>query len=173
MLAPGRPVCVARFAVGLEYRNDLDDSHVGRCSSAQDRGDAGFQILTRRRPRSPGNPQKRGVDFRTSPHDMCAVGLERSRPAFPRHFAQALHFARSPGRGLLAKCHPRPDVRKQVSRAFDNRPVSCRAAKRCLTPLQGDEICLVPINLVFLGPPSKSNTLEEPIQIPRCDCRSH
>ena len=32
-------------------------------------------------------------------------------------------------------------------RAFDNRPVSCRAAKRCLTPLQGDEICLAPINL--------------------------
>ena len=32
------------------------------------------------------------------------------------------------------------------SRAFDNRPVSCRAAKRCLTPFQGDEICLVPIN---------------------------
>jgi len=30
-------------------------------------------------------------------------------------------------------------------RAFDNRPVSCRTAKRCLTPFQGDEICLAPI----------------------------
>jgi hypothetical protein len=35
-----------------------------------------------------------GIDFRMSPHDMCAVGLERSRPAFPRHFAQVLHLAR-------------------------------------------------------------------------------
>ena len=77
---------------------------------------------------------------------MWAVGLGRSRPAFPRHFAQALHFARSPGRGLLAKCHPCPDVRNQVPGPSDNRPVSCRAAKRCLTPFQGDEICLVPIN---------------------------
>jgi hypothetical protein len=132
--------CKVRCRIGVSH------SHVGRCSSAQDRGDAGFQILTRRRPRSPGNPQKRGIDFRTGPHDMCAVGLERVARPPPRHFAQALHFARSPGRGLLAKCHPRPDIRKQVSRAFDNRPVSCRAAKRCLTPFQGDEICLAPIN---------------------------
>jgi hypothetical protein len=35
-----------------------------------------------------------GIDFRLSPHDMWAVGLERSRPAFPRHFAQVLHLAR-------------------------------------------------------------------------------
>jgi hypothetical protein len=34
---------------------------------------------------------------------LYGVGPERSRPAFPRHFAQALHFARSPGEGLLAK----------------------------------------------------------------------
>jgi hypothetical protein len=80
---------------------------------------------------------------------MWAVGLERSRPAFPRHFAQVLHFARSSGRGLLAKCDPRPDVTKAMFRAFDNRPVSCRAAKRCLTPFLGDEICLAPIKLAF------------------------
>jgi hypothetical protein len=35
---------------------------------------------------------------------LLRVGLDRSRPAFSRHFAQALHFARSSGRGLLAKC---------------------------------------------------------------------
>jgi glutathione S-transferase len=40
-----------------------------------------------------------GIDFpRVLPQDS-GVGLERSRPAFPRRFAQALHFARSPGRG--------------------------------------------------------------------------
>jgi len=32
------------------------------------------------------------------------VGLDRSRPAHPRHFAQALHFDRSSGRRHLAKC---------------------------------------------------------------------
>src|SRR6185312_9496072 len=30
------------------------------------------------------------------------VGLDRSRPAYPRHFAQGLLVARSPGRGVLA-----------------------------------------------------------------------
>jgi hypothetical protein len=38
---------------------------------------------------------------------------------------------------------------KAMFRAFDNRPVSCRAAKRCLTPFLGDEICLAPIKLAL------------------------
>src|SRR6266446_6106305 len=29
---------------------------------------------------------------------LMGVGPQRSRPAYPRHFAQALHFARLPGR---------------------------------------------------------------------------
>jgi hypothetical protein len=43
------------------------------------------------------------IDLQIVLRQMYRVGLERSRPAFPRHFAQALHFARSPGGELLAK----------------------------------------------------------------------
>ena len=114
-----------------------------------------------------------GIDFRISPHDMSAVGLERSRPAFPRHFAQALHFARSPGRGLLAKCHPRPDVRNQVP--GPSTTARSAAAQPSVVSLRFKEMryALCQSTLRFLGPPSNSNTLEGTIQIPRWDYRSH
>jgi hypothetical protein len=35
---------------------------------------------------------------------LMRVGPQSSRPAYPRHFAQVLQRARSPGQGLLAKC---------------------------------------------------------------------
>jgi hypothetical protein len=35
---------------------------------------------------------------------QAASGLNAVARPIPRHFAQALHFARAPGRGLLAKC---------------------------------------------------------------------
>jgi uncharacterized protein YjiS (DUF1127 family) len=36
---------------------------------------------------------------------MAGVGLVAVARLIPRHFAQALHFARTPGEGLLAECH--------------------------------------------------------------------
>ena len=57
---------------------------------------------------------------------MCVAGLERSPSISPKHCTSPLSGTKF--------------------RAFDDRPVSCRAAKRCLTPFQGDEICLVPNN---------------------------
>ena len=42
------------------------------------------------------------IDFWSNKIIVTNVGLDRSRPAYPRHFAQALHFARTSGRGLGA-----------------------------------------------------------------------
>jgi hypothetical protein len=78
---------------------------------------------------------------------FASVGLERSRPAAPRHFAQALR----PHRGLrlfgdvsnLQKseyCAPPVGSHQSaalIEPAIDNRPVSCHAAKWCLTPEGG------------------------------------
>jgi len=44
------------------------------------------------------------LDFALCHHQMALVGPNCSRPAHPRHVAQALLFARSLGQGLLAKC---------------------------------------------------------------------
>jgi hypothetical protein len=44
------------------------------------------------------------LDFLLSMHQMKCVGLACSRPAIPRHPAQGLHLARSPGRELLVGC---------------------------------------------------------------------
>ena len=44
------------------------------------------------------------VDSSSLLHHIRRVGLDRSRPAHPRHFAQALHFDRSSGRRLLGTC---------------------------------------------------------------------
>jgi hypothetical protein len=47
---------------------------------------------------------RRTIDFLRDLRHLFPRRAARSRPAYPRHFAQALHFARSPGRGLLAQC---------------------------------------------------------------------
>jgi hypothetical protein len=102
----------------------------------------------------------------------------------PKHCTSPVHRAEGFWRNVIPV--PMPGSK---FRAFDNRPVSCRTAKRCLTPFQGDEICLAPIkpalrfkemryalrqsNLRFLGPPSNSNTLAGSIHFPQGDRRSH
>src|SRR5262249_59487139 len=62
--------------------------------------------------------------------NLLFVGLDRSRPAYPRHFAQALHFSPPAGPRTFGEMS---DFLSLLSgcgtgfRAFDNRPVSCRA----------------------------------------------
>jgi hypothetical protein len=76
---------------------------------------------------------------------IATVGPYCSRPAYPRHIAQALQLARSPGRGLLAICliSTKPFVCWRRWNPGFRRPPGklLRAAKRCLTP-KGDEKCL-------------------------------
>src|SRR5580704_7908819 len=80
---------------------------------------------------------------------MPTVGPHCSRPAYPRHLAQALHLSPPPGRGLVAKCLISIKFSSGGGfRAFDSRPVSCRVQSSvCLTPT-GDEICLAPVRLI-------------------------
>jgi hypothetical protein len=59
---------------------------------------------------------------------------------------------------------PTDGVTRKSSRAIDNRPVSCHAAKRWLTP-QGDEICLAPMKLAIpwsLFQTPKTDELDQP-----------
>src|SRR4029077_5870452 len=44
------------------------------------------------------------LDIAAVTRHIALVGPHCSRPAYPRHIAQALQLARSPGRGLLAIC---------------------------------------------------------------------
>ena len=55
---------------------------------------------------------KHVLDFRKHQDLLMRVGPDRSRPANQRHFAQVLHLARAPGRGVLAKClnHYKPET---------------------------------------------------------------
>jgi hypothetical protein len=88
----------------------------------------------------------RFLDISPRADHINGVGLECSRPAIPRRPAQALHLARSSGRECwwdmnLFNPHHRPAAQAEMVRAFDSRPVSCQAVKRCLTP-DGGEKCL-------------------------------
>jgi hypothetical protein len=85
------------------------------------------------------------LDFRFSVRHITIVGSHWQSPGLPKAFRPSTASARSPGRGLLAKCLISISLSSGDGtgfRAFDNRPVSCRAAKRCLAP-KGDETCLV------------------------------
>ena len=48
------------------------------------------------------------LDILGSKGQLFIVGLDRSRPAFPRRFAQELRFARLSGEGTLARCQIHP-----------------------------------------------------------------
>ena len=74
---------------------------------------------------------------------MYGVGLDRSRPATSRHLAQALHPARTSGRGLLARCSittspvPAATMEKSMSGSLQSpgrykafRPSSAHAPSR-------------------------------------------
>src|ERR1700745_1352748 len=69
------------------------------------------------------------IDIAGAPRQIASVGPHCSRPAYPRHIAQALQFARAPGGGLWAICLISTSLsfgRGIPIRAFDDRPVSCR-----------------------------------------------
>jgi hypothetical protein len=69
------------------------------------------------------------IDFAGAARQIARVGPHCSRPAYPRHIAQALQFARASGGGLLAICLIPTSLsfgRGVSVRAFDDRPVSCR-----------------------------------------------
>jgi hypothetical protein len=58
---------------------------------------------------------RENLDFRAALHHLPSVGLDRSRPAFPRHFAQALHLSplcRAEGRG---ECRSSRQVRRPAA----------------------------------------------------------
>src|ERR1051326_54097 len=66
-------------------------------------------IKSLRKSPATANRTRRGsslIDFRRSLRQIYGVGLECSRPAFPRHFAQVLHFARLPGEGCRRNAFP-------------------------------------------------------------------
>jgi hypothetical protein len=69
------------------------------------------------------------IDIGIPTGHIANVGPHCSRPAYPRHIAQALQFARAPGGGLLAICLITTSLsfgHGDLTRAFDSRPVSCR-----------------------------------------------
>src|SRR6516165_6706344 len=66
-----------------------------------------FASLPDRRQPSVGRTQRRlqsGIDTALATRHIATVGPHCSRPAYPRHIAQALQLTRSPGRGFLAIC---------------------------------------------------------------------
>ena len=68
------------------------------------------------------------VDFRSFTHQVAVVGPHCSRPACPRHFAQALRLSPLIGLETFGKCLISPKFSSDGGnrfRAFDSRPVSC------------------------------------------------
>jgi len=68
------------------------------------------------------------VDFRSFTHQVAVVGPHCSRPACPRHFAQALRLSPLIGLEAFGKCLISPKFSSDNGnkfRAFDSRPVSC------------------------------------------------
>jgi hypothetical protein len=101
-----------------------------------------------------GNRFNGGIDRIAVARHIAVVGPYCSRPAYPRHIAQALQLARAPGGGLfgdMSNPH-KPFVRSRHSNPGIRRPPGelPRAAKRCLTP-KGDEKCLATTR--FTPPP--------------------
>jgi len=70
------------------------------------------------------------------------------------------------GTSDLLESNPTAGIR-QSSRANDNRPISCHAAKRCLTPL-GDEICLAATKLTCPLSFGRRGILVGPIALLSC-----
>ena len=60
--------------------------------------------------------------------NLLSVGLDRSRPAYPRHFAQALHFSPPAGRRTFGKMSvPKSFVwMRHWIPGLRQPPVSCR-----------------------------------------------
>ena len=102
------------------------------------------------------------IDFAFVARHITTVGPHCSRPAYPRHIAQALQLTRAPGRGLLAICliSTKPFVwSRHWNPGFRQPPGQLsRSAKRCLTP-KGDEKCLAITRLT--APPSLTSSLVE------------
>src|SRR5262249_8096224 len=84
--------------------------------------------------------------------NLLFVGLDRSRPAYPRHFAQALHFSPPAGPRTFGEMSDFPKsfvwMRHWIPGLRQPPGELSRAAKRCLNS-KGDEICLA---LMRLGP---------------------
>ena len=100
----------------IDYPQDrgVDRAHVGFTPKS---GHSVGQLDVGKRPKSNSD----ALDIAHCRTNLLSVGLDRSRPAYPRHFCT---LARLPGEGLLAKC-----LSLSLSsgcgtgfRAFDNRP---------------------------------------------------
>ena len=90
------------------------------------------------------------LDFHSGSRQMEVVGPHCSRPADPRHIAQALHLSPFTGPrtfGDTSDLHKSFVWSRHWTPGFRQPPGELsRAAKRCLTP-KGDEICLALLKL--------------------------
>jgi hypothetical protein len=130
----------------IDYPQDrgVDRAHVGFTPKS---GHSVGQLDVGKRPKSNSD----ALDIAHCRTNLLSVGLDRSRPAYPRHFAQALHFSPPAGRRTFGEMSvPRSFVwmRHWIPGLRQPPGKLSRAAKRCLNS-KGDEICLA---LMRLGP---------------------
>jgi hypothetical protein len=82
----------------IDYPQDrgVDRAHVGFTPKS---GHSVGQLDVGKRPKSNSD----ALDIAHCRTNLLSVGLDRSRPAYPRHFAQALHFSPPAGRRTFGK----------------------------------------------------------------------